>query len=334
MSIETTRRYADNTQVQPVDRRRMLGFAPNVPHMMANPQATNQPSEQIPQGQLIVFTPHVFPALDGDFEPAPTEKSPRDFARTLTMLFHTGENDWGYRTLTKLSELDYDPQTGYDEADAYYEAVHPSFAEIGRTCEMGLEVLVEDVNCDKTGKAYARPCNTCRLEWLNSMECRERMFNSGLDQAILADLKDTLIQVYTKGNEFVRFKLGQTKGDMQSAAAGQPGKRAYQDVDYYYMALLHEKAPHVQQAEIIAEQNKQQGAMLVEAVKAAVGGQVAQPVTEDDAAEYAEFLRFKAMKAAASTPPAETPSEATETPKFDRSAAMKARHAARKAENE
>lgn len=311
----------------------MLGFAPNVPHMMANPQATNQPSEQIPQGQLIVFTPHVFPALDGDFEPAPAEKSPRDFARTLTMLFHTGENDWGYRTLTKLSELDYDPSTGRDEADIYFDTVHPSFAEIHRTCEMGLEVVVEDVNCDKTGKAYARPCNTCRLEWLNSWECSQRIAESGLDQSILADLKDTLIKAYTAANEFVRFKLAQTKGDMQAAAAGQPGKRSYQDVDFYYMSLLHEKAPHVQQAEIIAEQNKQQGAMLVEAVKAAVGGQAPAPVaiSDADAQLFAEFQKFKAMQeATAGTPPAENAPEATETPKFDRSAAMKARHAARK----
>lgn len=267
----------------------MLGYAPGWKHFMElDPLGSNQQGRQIPQGQLIVFTPHVSYHVDGDFQPIEVENPAKYYADNLDFNFHIGENDWGYRTLGFLTNLPYDKTTGQDEAQKYFDVVHPTLA-----CEMGLETPTGD-NYD-----VPVPCPTCRLKWLESTECEAAIQGSSLDYHLLTELKDTLIQSQKAALTFARKKLDETNGDIQSSRAGSPGKRAYQDCDRHYMAMLHEKAPEVKQAELMNDQARIQGEAIAKGVAAAVGNiQPAAPVLSDaDRQEYEDFLAFKKMKA-------------------------------------
>lgn len=288
-----TRNYSDNTKIQPHDRRRMFGFSGGMPHMIISPLASNQPTEEIGQGQLILFKPHVSPNVDGDFKPAPIERAPKTFANVLTYNFGTdSENDWGYRTLSFLTELEYDKDTGVDEADLYFDAVHPKFSQIEKTCEMGLEVLVFNDNDD-----VPRPCPTCRLQYLASDECKVRMAESGLRQDILTQLHEALVVSYTQSRAFAQKKLDESKSEIDKGRNGQPSmKLAFTDVDNFYMKMLHRKEAHIEQAELIANQSLNQGRAIAEGLKGASTD--SDPTQGMSNAEKAEFYTWKAEKEA------------------------------------
>lgn len=293
--MSTAARYADNTKFKIIDRTRMFGFSGGMPHMIMSPLASNQPREEIGQGQLILFKPHVEQAVDGDFQPAPLENPPKSYAAALTYNFGTdAENDWGYRTLPFLTELDYDKETGRDEADLYFDAVHPKFSQIDKTCEMGLEVVVFNDNDD-----VPRPCPTCRLQYLASQECMDRMANSGLRQDILSQLHQTITVSYTQARAFAQKKLDESKSEIDKGRNGQPSmKLAFTDVDNFYMKMLHRKEAHIEQAELIANQSLNQGRAIAEGLKGA-GALDNDPTSGMSNAEKAEFYAWKAEKEAA-----------------------------------
>lgn len=282
-------RFADNTTVLPVNRTRVLGYAPGWTHFMElDPLGSNQQSRQIPQGQLIVFKPHVNPGYDGDFNYLPVENTAQYYADNLTNNFHHGENDWGYRTLNFLTDLPYDKETGWDEADEYFEVLHPQL-----TCEMGLEIPTE------SNLNVPVPCPTCRLKWLKSTECEAAIQSSPKDYHTLTTFKDTLIASQEAALRFARKKLDETKGDMQKARAGAPGKAAYQDCDYHYMNMLHKKPDHIEQADLMNRQAQIQG----EAIAAGVRGANNDPTSGMSNAEKAEFYTWKAEKEAKAVEP-------------------------------
>ncbi len=282
-------KFADNTTVRPVNRTRVLGYAPGWTHFMElDPLGSMQQSRQIPQGQLIVFKPHVEPAFDGDFNPSPVENPAQYYADNLTSNFHHGENDWGYRSLPFLTNLPYDKDTGWDEADEYFSVVHPTL-----TCEMGLELPTE------SNLGIPVPCPTCRLKWLKSTECEAAIQSSPKDYHILTELKDMLTASQEAALRFARKKLDETNGDMQKARAGAPGKSAYQDCDYHYMAMLHKKPDHIEQADLMNQSAIRQG----EAIAAGLRGANADPTTGMSNAEKAEFYAWKAEKERKATLP-------------------------------
>lgn len=289
--MTATNRFADNTAVRVIDRRRMYGFSGGMPFMIISPQASNQSQEEIGQGQLIPFKPHVMAAFDGDFTFSPVENAPKDYAKALEINFGTeAENDWGYRTLPFLTELEYDKTTGFDEADAYFDAVHPKFSQIGKSCEMGLEVLVFNDNDD-----VPRPCPTCRLEYLASGECKQRMQDSGLRMDILTQLHTAIVLCYTQARSFAQKKFEESKSEIEKGRNAQPSmKLAFTDADTYFQKMLHRKEAHIEQAELVASQSLNQGRAIAEGLQ----GVNNDPTSGMSAAEKAEFWQWKAEKEA------------------------------------
>jgi hypothetical protein len=254
--MSTATRYADNTSVKPVNRVRVFGYAPGI--FMKMPCAgSNQPEEVIDQGALILFKPHVF-RQENIYSPKDSttlEISGQEFADTVSGRFQYGPNgDLGYRTLGMLTELPYDKETGYDEADAYFDTVHPPLYETGLTCEMGLEV-------EKNHN-----CPTCRVKWLESKECEDRILASGLDYAIADALRKTLIDSNKAGLAFVRSKLNATDSDIAQAKAGKPGKGGYDEIDFHYAKMLHKKDAVTEQAELVTKQAKVQADALAQSL--------------------------------------------------------------------
>jgi hypothetical protein len=218
---------------------------------------SNQPQEEIEQGVLILFKPHVFRQenLYAPKESTTLEVSGQEFADAVAGRFQYGPNgDLGYRTLEMLTPLPYDKETGYDEADKYFDTVHPPLYETGLTCEMGLEVEPN------------HNCPTCRIKWLESKECQDRILASGLDYGILDALRTRLIDSNRAGRSFAQAKLTATDSDIAQAKAGKPGKGGYDEVDFHYAKMLHKKDAVTEQAELVTKQAKIQGDALAQSL--------------------------------------------------------------------
>lgn len=242
-------RFADNTTQKPVNRRRVYGYGAGT-YMQMPCSGSNQPQELIAQGELILFLPHVFrqDIIGFPDEGYSFEQPAQSFANAVAGRFQFGPNgDLGYRTLDMLTALDYDTGTGWDEADIYFDTVHPSFEEVGIECEMGLDV-----------------CPTCRLKWLSSPECRVRIDASGLDGTVLERLHQELKSANQAAKVFAQSKLTATDADIAQARSGKPGKAGYDEIDFQYAKMLHKKDAVTEQAELVTKQAKIQGDALAE----------------------------------------------------------------------
>ncbi len=304
-TIERPTRFQNNTTAAPVDRRRHLGFMPGMHMAMMTPLGSNQQTEIIPQGQLIVFNPRVERNVDPDWKPKQDEYSGQRFLDRVAARFQFGESDWGFRALDMLDPLEYDEATGWDEADAYFDVVHPSFEALGKVCESGLEIGEKDVNLD-----VPMPCPTCRLEFLNSKECTARISASGLDTGILNKLKTAITDSYRVGRAFHNSKLRETDGDIMKKSNGQPGKGFYDDADLVFARTLHKKAAHIEQAEAMANSARITG----EAIGKNMSGGGNDPLAGMSDAEKAEFYAWKAAKNGEKVDLAGIPSVAVEVP--------------------
>lgn len=231
--------------------------------MRARPLATNLSTEDIPQGELILFKPRVDAYMNNDFRQSTMEFSPRSFANTVAAKFaHGASGDFGFRILESLTPLEYDKATGYDEADRYFAVVHPDF--IG-SCEMGLETNVGR-HFDKN--AASDPCPTCRLKYLESDACLKAIAGSDLDKDVLESLRTTLIESYKTGIAHARQKYEQSAGEVAARAAGaQSGKASLDDADRHFMKMIHKKEVYVEQAELVAKQAEVQGAVMANSLK-------------------------------------------------------------------
>lgn len=286
------RRYANNTSTVPIDRRRWLGFAPGFAYMKMTPLGSNQQGEHIPQGTLIIFNPHVDKAADGDFKPLKLEYSGKSYSDAVAMCFQTGESDWGYRELEMLVPLDYNEVTGEDDADLYFNLVHPAFSLIGKVCPLGLEAPTE------ANYGVPMPCPTCRLEWLDSPELNTLIGGSMLDHELLDQVRERLITSYKKALDFAHFKLTATRGDIAKARAGKAGKPGYDDADDGFAKMVHEKAEHITQAELVSQQAEIQGAAQGRAFANAMQGVSTDPTAGMDNATKAKFYQWLAEQEA------------------------------------
>lgn len=283
VSRPTTTKFVDNTTTNPIDRTRVYGFAPGLKYMPVRGLVAGR--SHIGQGQLVAFLPRVEGFLDAMYRPQTQEFSARAQARQVQAKYTGGAaGDTGFRILDMLTDLPYDKHTGEDEAELYFSVVHPN--RIGR-CEMGLETnvggdweLSGGPNSTAVPTPLSRdnpnhpsdPCATCRLQWLKSNELTAQIEASGLDIGVLNDLRKKLTDSYSAFIAFARKKVDESKGEIASSAAGNVGKKAYDETDYYYMSVLHEKAPHVQQAELVNEQAKAQGAEMAKVLAEAIRG--------------------------------------------------------------
>lgn len=287
--MNTARRFATNTVEKPIDRRRVLGFGPGL-RMNMNPRGSNLAGYSIPQGQLIIFNPRgdgyfkermksvanakgeKIAAYDGHME-----ISGYDFARGVAAKFQGGVSDFGFRILECLNDLDYDVNTGYDEADAYFNLLHPRL-----TCEMELEQVTYGPAGDLLNQGEPLPCPTCRIEWLESAAAQEAIFGSSLDHIRLESLRQTLLTSYRAGRLHAQARFNKAKGEVDSPT----GKIAFDDADYSFMKMLHKKPAHIEQAEIQSNSARIQGE--------AIGKSVADAFAAQN--DLAEFRAWKAAK--------------------------------------
>lgn len=306
-------RFMDNTTTNPIDRIRVYGFAPGLKYMPVRGLVANR--AQIGQGQLVLFLPRAENYLDSDLHRQSQEFSPRSQARAVQAKYTNGEaGDCGFRILDMLTELPYDKTTGEDLAERYFATVHPN--RIG-PCEMGLETNVGG-DWELSGGSHStairtplarlnpnepsNPCATCRVAWLQSDECTNAMIESGLDYGVLDALRQRLLDSYSAFITFAKRKLESAKADVARASSGAPGKAGLDESDWHYMNVTHEKAIHIQQAELVTAQAEAQGRAMAGAIADAMrGGFAPTPNTptvsvSGDSAEIAELKRQLAEK--------------------------------------
>lgn len=301
--MKAASRFADNTASKVIDRRRVYGYAPGL-RMSMNPRGSNIPGWQIPQGQLILFKPRVDGYMKDRMKSvigkngerllsydAEEEYSAMYFANAVAAKFQGGTLDFGFRILECLTDLAYDKVTGEDEADAYFDLLHPALA-----CEMGLEEVTYGPAGDLLNNGLPLPCPTCRLKWLESVECTEAIFNSRLDHTILEDLRKTLISSNKAGIVYATQKLAKSAGEVESTSGGAR-KQAYDDADRHFMKVIHKKEKHVEQAEIQANAAKIQGEAIGASVAAAIQAQADKAELERLREELAELKKKEAPKA-------------------------------------
>lgn len=291
----SARRFQDNTTIKPVDRRRVYGFAPG--HRMSmSPRSSNLQEQTIPQGQLILFKPRVDGYLKDRMVKVPgpngspvlgydgsEEYSGLHFAQAVASKFQTGKDDFGFRILECLTDLEYDRNTGWDAADGYFAVLYPQIE-----CEMGLEKSnPRGAANDVINNDQPLPCPTCRLKWLRSSAADEAIANSGLDADRLYALKRTLIDSFEAGLRYARWSLDKVTQQIEAKNSA----KVYQDSDFHLMKMLHEKPKHVQQAEIQAEAARVQGEAIGKSVAEAIQAQAAQTEAERIKAENEELRR-------------------------------------------
>lgn len=285
-------RFQTNTAEKPVDRRRMHGFAPGL-RMSMSPRASNIPGWSVPQGQLIIFNPRVDGYLKDRMVTAVNKRgekvkafdashefSGRHFAEAVAAKFQL-QKDFGFRVLECLYDLDYDPQTGWDEADEYFATLYPKI-----DCEMGLEKPNPiGASGDLINNGEPLPCPTCRLKWLEE-KADEAIANSPLNKTKLFELKAALTSSFTAGHRFAQAALAKSVGEIESEGANR--KKALDDADRQFMKMLHEKPSHVKQAEIQSEAARVQGEAMAAAMAPALA-QVMGAKSDQD-----EIARLKA----------------------------------------
>lgn len=303
-------RFASNVQTVPQDRRRVLGFAPGL-RMSMNPRGSNLQGQMIPQGQLIVFNPRIdgflkdrmktvknkfgesVLAFDGEME-----LSGRHFAQAVDAKFHGGTKDFGFRILESLNDLDYNAATGFDEADIYFEVLHPRL-----TCEMGLEEVTTGPAGDILNYGVPLPCPTCRLKWLNEQGWDAiQSAPEYLDKARLERLRQELLAAYSAGLNFARTSFDRSKGEVESTDANT--KRSFDDADYHFMKMMHRKPSHIEQAEIQSEAARIQGEAIGKSVADAIRAQAEKDELERLRREVEELRAAKGVTAPETAPKA------------------------------
>lgn len=299
-------RFSNNITVTPTDRRRVHGFAPGL-RMSMRPRASNLNFQQIPQGQLLFFNPHVEGFLRNkmqkvqkvakgrvevvsDFD-GKHEFSGEHYALAVEAKFgKSSKFDFGFRYFDFLADLPYDPVTGYDKADEYFETLHPEL-----TCEMGLETVQLGASGDVLNNEKPWPCPTCRIAFLESTDCQDRMFKSGLDYDLLERLRLAMLDSYKAGAFHARLKYERSKTEVEA------GRHSYNDADFLHMKLIHKKAPHLEQAEIQTAAAKAQGeaigAQLASVLQAQNDKQEAERVREENERLKKEIEALKQKKA-------------------------------------
>lgn len=252
-------------------RRRRFGYSPGLWQMECEPRTSGRNERLIPQGILLRFDSATL--ADENYEintPVYTPRIKKEYsAEWFIAQVKVNFAPYGFTELDALTLLD-DPRMGETSLPhLYFDAVHPEFASIGHECPEGLTV-----------------CVTCRLKLLDGPVIAERIrgvIGEGLDADILQRCHSVVRlsnQVYY---DFATVRWGEITGELADRRAGAPrGITSLKGGEHHVRRHLHEIAPEERgalaaanfgaaQAEVYAEAQREQTAVLREAITATRG---------------------------------------------------------------
>lgn len=230
--------------VRDVDpRRRRYGYHPGIYRMEIEPIHSGQQLRVIPGGLLVPFRTATLKVENFDIN-VPVDEYHKQVAQDFTAKYFI-ENckvnyyDMGFRELDPLTMLDDairedDGQIKFENfinsPHGYFNAVHPSFGEIGHICPAGL-----------------RNCATCRAQLLGTEDDVPEFLLERIRQAPDPELAENLRLVLLDSNvgyrESCRHKWSVVIGEYDGSQKGKPGIRALDDSLHHIRKHLHETAP-------------------------------------------------------------------------------------------
>jgi hypothetical protein len=230
-------------------RRRRFLYNPGIYLMLKEPRESGRQLAILPDG-LIRFETATLKVENFNINVDVSEyqkEVPQEFAaawflRNVDWSFH----DQGSRELTSLTMLD-DPVLNVDgspnlkefhkSAQGYYNALHPTFAEVGFECPFGQTV-----------------CVTCRLSLLGDGDpestaeiIRERMAKLP-DQDVAEDLRFQLIEANRTYEGYARNRWATILAEREGKKTGQPGLGVMDESCHHVRLHIHEYAPEDQSA--------------------------------------------------------------------------------------
>lgn len=264
-------------------------------------------------GRLLMFVPGKDGYLGGydsvkkRYPKLYVDMMPADYASLVDRQFHTNE-DFGFRLLPMLTALEYTNEKRmtengavydyHDQADAYFNVVHPLLA----SCPYGLNTKIQ--TCDPEvgeGELVFQVCPTCQLALLESQETSDRIFNASqtLDSKILLELREALIGAYKAALNHVERKNQMVMSDIARKMTGtQHGRNTLNAIDRIHLKMMHrtENAQANTQIEMMRELGREiAGSLRSPAVVEPVG----TVLSPEEVAEYEAYKMRKANMAKA-----------------------------------
>ena len=247
--------------------RRRLAYICGFNSILLTSQESGLQSEYLPHGQLIKFVAAKIRVPTYEISDADKPSSElRDFSaklfldNVLNKTARAGYIDYGTRPLAMLVGLPYKERFdrgGHeifeDQADAYFNVVHPTVGERGAgfVCSEGLA-----------------DCPTCTMRWLNSENCGNRIHQAvanGAEADILHKLRATLKESVTQTIRHANWMWSKIVTDINQAKQDKPGKTGLDESDHHIRKMIHQIAPDLQQTNAIIEASKQTGEVMAQA---------------------------------------------------------------------
>lgn len=224
-------------------RRRRYGYHPGIYRMEIEPSHSGQQLRVIPCGLLVPFRTATLKVENFDIN-VPIDEYHKQVAQDFTAKYFI-ENckvnyyDEGFREIDPLTMLDdavreENGQIKFENfinsPHGYFNAVHPSFGEIGHICPAGL------INCA-----------TCRVQLLgtedNAPEFLLERIRQSPDPELAENTRLVLLDANTTYRESCRNKWAVIIGEYDGSQKGEPGIRALDDSLHHIRKHLHETAP-------------------------------------------------------------------------------------------
>lgn len=250
MDAGTVAQNLNASGVNGVDpRRRRFLYNPGIYLMLKEPRESGRQHSIIPDG-LVRFDTATLKSENFDINVDPSEYkkevmkeySAAWFIRNVDWSFH----DQGSRELTALTMLE-DPilttqgkpnlTEFVKSAQGYYNAIHPSFAEVGFECPFGQAV-----------------CATCRLSLLGDEDpesvpviIRERM-DKLPDQTAAEQTRLQLVEANQSYLNYASNRWSTILAEREGKKTGQPGLGVLDESCHHVRLHLHEHAPEDQSA--------------------------------------------------------------------------------------
>lgn len=298
------------------DRTRRFVYSGGTPMLVIDPRSSGVQSNPIEGGMIHAIVPwtETLPPVWSDaaktFKSGSREVLPTESLANIQRKFVLGEmGDMGIREVTTLAQLPYkydDPDTAFDEAFDYFEVVHPVLT---KECPFGLEKTHTTTTQQNLGAMFHQACPTCRLEFLKSEECDQRIIEasaSGFDAAILGQIREELIAINEATLRFANRMVDQTDAELEKKSRGEIAQSVRHEFDHIYLKMTHRtpnaklEATIASQAQMTAQMTAQTVAQVMAQINAQNAAQnapvapVAEAGTALTADELAEYRELKA----------------------------------------
>lgn len=288
-------------------RRRRFGLNPGIYQLQMEAHESGQQQRVLPAGVLIPFRTKPLSVENFDISVKPEEyikQKEQDFTAewfiaNVKMIY----GEFGFREIECLTLLD-DPERNPPKenkdgtvvigeiipasyarsAHGYFNAVHPSFGEIGYACPQGLSV-----------------CVTCRLELLGAPRFDNQdgtapdwlqvRIDDLPDPELGEELRLALIEPHEVYREFAAFKWALLIGEIEKRSKGEIGIAVLGPAEHHLRNHLHEIAPADIAANTAASYGEEVGRAQSEGMK-----EIAEAFREGNSSSKTDELLAKIIE--------------------------------------